>query len=357
MREARLRGGGWDAGRVTTHNSPIEPAATSWPTSEGTNASETELIAGAQRWIGAALDAWSEDDLAKVALMAPLAVELLGKASLWRENPVLLVQLAERHEASLFLLATRADLRAKGLKTIGLQVVLNRLIKLLGALPVPRERLDRLVDVRNGAVHVGSGDESRHVLLDCLAITGALLDRLGLDRQAFLGSHVRAADALASEYRNEISRTVAVKIAKARSRLTRLEEALGLEAFGKATDELEDQRWSLDPDDFVTGGAGVEAPCPECGSKGTLFGEVDVSMEVDYDVEPLGGRQYEGIAFGYSQAHLHPRCFVCTVCGLTLPGEQELGEAGLRSRSFEVSRQELGDFDLDEHIQALYCQD
>jgi hypothetical protein len=65
------------------------------------------LLTGAKRWIREALDAWTEDDHAKVALMAPMAVELLGKATLWRENPVLLVPLNERHEDSLFLLATR----------------------------------------------------------------------------------------------------------------------------------------------------------------------------------------------------------------------------------------------------------
>jgi hypothetical protein len=155
---------------------------------EAREVSETGLITGAQRWVCEALDAWSEDDQAKVALMAPMAVELLGKATLWRANPVLLVQLNDRHETSLFLLATRPDLAAKGIKTIGLQSVLGRLIKLLGNLPVAKERRDRLVDVRNGAVHVGSGDESRYVLLDCLAVVGVLLDRLGIERKSFFGS-------------------------------------------------------------------------------------------------------------------------------------------------------------------------
>jgi hypothetical protein len=146
---------------------------------------------------------------------------------------------------------------------------------------------------------------------------------------------------------------VAVKKAKARSRLTRLEEALGLDAFGKATDELEEQRWSLDPDDFVPGGAGVEVACPECGSKGRLFGDVDVTDEVDYDIEPMGGGQYDAIPIGYWQAHLRPSAFVCTVCNLSLVSTQELAEAGLTSRSFEVTREDLGDFDLDDHICAL----
>lgn len=46
-----------------------------------------------------------------------MGVELLGKATLWRENSVLLVQLNDRHEVSLFLLATRPDLATKGATT------------------------------------------------------------------------------------------------------------------------------------------------------------------------------------------------------------------------------------------------
>lgn len=316
------------------------------------------MITGARRWIREALEAWTEDDQAKVALVAPMAVELLGKAALWRENPVLLVPLHDRHEASLFLLATRPDLATKGVKTIGLQIVLNRLIKLLGDLPVVRDHRERMVDVRNGAVHVGAGDESRFVLLDCLAVVGVLLERLGIERKDFFGSHVGTVGALLDERRTEISRQVAAKMAKARARLTRLEAILGEAAFTKATDELEEQRWTLDPDDFATGGAGVEVNCPECGSKARLFGDVDVSAEVDYDVEPLGGGHYDAIAMPYWEVWLTPTTFFCMVCNLQLHGSQELAEAGLPSRRFDVSGDDLGpDFDPGEHARAMYGDD
>jgi hypothetical protein len=313
------------------------------------------LITGAERWMREALDAWTTDDQAKVALMAPMAVELLGKATLWRENPVLLVQLNDRHEVSLFLLATRPDLATKGVKTIGLQIVMNRLIKLLGDLPVVKDRRERMVDVRNGAVHVGAGEQSRFVLLDCLAVVGVLLERLGIKQKDFFGPHIDVVDALLDERKTEISRQVVTKMAKARARLTRLEETLGEAVFKKATDELEEQRWTLDPDDFVNGGGGVEVDCPECGSKARLFGDLDVSGEVDYDAEPLGGGQYETIAVPYWQLRLGPQTFFCMVCNLQLHGTQELAEAGLPSRYFDVSSEELGpDFDRDEHIRAMY---
>lgn len=322
--------------------------------------SETVLLARAERWIREALDAWTEDDEARVALMAPIAVELLGKAVLWRENPVLLVPLSDRHETSLFLLATRSDLAIKGVKTIGLQAVISRLIKLLGDLPVVKDRRERMVDVRNGTVHVGASDGSRYVLLDCLAVVGVLLERLGIERKDFFGSHVGTVDALLDERKTEVSRQVAVKMAKARVRLTRLEETLGEAVFRKATDELEEQRWTLDPYDFVTGGGGgVDVDCPECGSKARLFGDLDVRQEVDYDVEPLGGGRYDTIVDPYWQVGLHPETFFCMVCTLQLHGTQELAEAGLPSRYFDVeSEDDLGpDFDLGEYVRAMYGDD
>lgn len=325
----------------------------------GTRAtSETVLITGAKRWIGEALDAWTDDDHGKVAVMAPMAVELLGKATLWRENPVLLVQLNNNHEVSLFLLATQPDLATRGVKTIGLQIVLNRLIRLLGDLPVAKDRQARIVDVRNGAVHVGASGELRNVLLDCLAVIGVLLERLSIERPDFFGAHIGTVDALLDERKSEISRQVAVKMTKARARLTRLEEALGEAAFEKATNELEEQRWTLDADDFATGGAGVEVNCPECGSKARLFGDVDVEAEADFDVEPLGGGEYEAVPVPYWQVRLGPVTFFCMVCNLQLHGTQELAEAGLPSQYFDISSEDLGpDFDLDEHARAMYGDD
>ena len=81
-------------------------------------------------------------------------------------------------------------------------------------------------------------------------------------------------------------------------------------------------------------------------------------MEVDYDVEPLGGSQYEAIPVGYWQVRLGPEKFFCMVCNLQLHGSQELAEAGLPSQYFDVRSQDLGpDFDVDEHVRAMYWDD
>jgi hypothetical protein len=56
-------------------------------------------------------------------------------------------------------------------------------------------------------------------------------------------------------------------MARARARLARLEDALGEAAFATAMEELEGQRWTLDPDEFVIGGAGVDVACPDAGPR------------------------------------------------------------------------------------------
>ena len=57
---------------------------------------------------------WTEDDSAKVAGLAPLAVEHLGKAVLWKINPVLVVLLSQDAEQSRMSLATKPDLLTHG---------------------------------------------------------------------------------------------------------------------------------------------------------------------------------------------------------------------------------------------------
>jgi len=236
---------------------------------------------------------------------------------------------------------------------------MNRLVKLLGDLPVTKDRRERLVDVRNGAIHIGSGDESRYVLLDCLAVVGVLLERLDVERKDFFGSHIGTVDTLLDQRKTEASRTVEVKMTRARVRLTRLEETLGKAAFKKATDVLEEQRWSLDSNDFVAGGGGSDVGCPECGSKARLFGELEVHEDVDHDVESLGDGRYETVVRPYSWVSFRPETFFCTVCNLQLHGNQELVEAGLPSQSFDVSSgDDFGlDFDPDEYIRAIYWED
>ncbi|MEU7839976.1 hypothetical protein AB0B39_03295 [Micromonospora sp. NPDC049114] len=303
------------------------------------------------------MNAWTADDYGKVAVLAPLAVEHLGKAALWQKNPVLVVPLAPEHEASLLSLATQPDLASPKLRTIGLSIVLRRLDQLLGGgLPVEGKRRTRMVEVRNGAMHVGLPAESRNVLTDCLTVCDALLGYLGEDASAFYGDHRANVLTLLDEKRTEIGHRVAAKLARARRRLTELEERLGEEMFKETTSRLEGLAAdALVGEDFGDGLWGVDAVCPECGSGGKLFGHVDGEYEVDYDVEPLGNGQYDSFIVGGWALQLSPQTFACNVCKLTLHGPEELAEGKLPASRHEIHLSDLSDdFDPEYFAESQY---
>jgi hypothetical protein len=306
-----------------------------------------ELTSSSKKWLADAMKAWTEDDFAKVAVLAPLAVEHLGKAVLWKINPVLVVPLSQDSEQSLMGLATKPDLADPRLRTIGLSALLRRLDQVMGALPIDRKKCSRMVEVRNGAIHVGSPTSSRHVLLDSLALIKSLLENLDEDPKAFFGDHDWSVRKLLEQQRTEVGHKVAAKLARARLHLTDLEERLGETAFREVTDLLEEQAELLDPEDFGTNLYAIERPCPVCGSRGPLFGRVDAEAEPDWDVEPLGGGQYQVYAAGFEwKITLYPQVFTCNVCRLTLSGPEELGEAQISTAAEEVQADDLGeDFD------------
>ena len=312
---------------------------------------ERQLINSARRWLNDALDAWASDDYSKVAVVAPLAVEHLGKAVLWRTNPVLVVPLSADAEASLFSLATQPDLTSPRLRTVGLKILLSRLDQLLGGLPVEARKRNRMVDTRNGAMHVGTPTQSRHVLIDCLTLIGVFVDRLGLDQDKVYGEHLSSIAGLLDENRTEVGHRVAAKQARARQLLQSLKNRLSPTLFKETSDRLEEVAAdALDAYDFGKNAWGIDTACPVCGMKGRLFGHVEADPEVDYDIESLGGGEYDASPYiaGWT-IELSPEAFSCNVCRLTLHGPQELNEVGLPSAKHEIEMAALGEhFDPDD---------
>ena len=300
-----------------------------------------ELARSAARWIDEAMRAWANDDYSKVAAVAPLAVEHLGKAVLWEMNPVLLVPLTSDAEPSLIVLSTKPSLIAPKLRTVGMAVLLTRLEKVLGTLPVDTARRRRLVDSRNGAVHVGTGTASRHVLLDALLLCQTLLSHLDADEKSFFGDHHTAVLGLLDEKRTETGHRVGAKRAKARQHLTQLEQQLGAEAFQAACDTLAARVVEIEPTDYGLRFYGKMHDCPECGTEALLMGDVAVDFDVDWDVEPLGGGQYDAIPMSITILTLAPEAFTCPVCRLELRGLDELAEADMPTQPLEVSEADL----------------
>lgn len=290
-----------------------------------------------------------------------MAVELLGKAALWRLNPVLLVPLEPRQEAALVDLATDPSLESPSLRTIGLKVALARLTRVHGDLPVPIQRQDRLVHCRNGSLHVGtlpaSGDDgaevtARQVLADSLTLCEVFLIRLDRTMSDFYGDRLGVAQDILSEQRSEVEHRVARRVSQARERLEAWRDHVGDEGVWlTGVGELEGAApHTIRPEDFGPEMGAVSHNCPACDSDGRLLGRIDVEGDVDVEGGPDGPEYYS-----FWRIHFYPRAFACNVCKLRLSSAQELVAAGLSAEARELHEDDLGDdFSAAEWADGLY---
>ncbi|MEU2257704.1 hypothetical protein [Nocardia xishanensis] len=303
-----------------------------------------QLIDSASVWIAEALNAWSDDDYMKVGLLAPLAVEHLGKAVLWKKNPVLVVPLTSNAEASLLNLATAPNLADPKLRTVGLAELWTRLETVIGPISVARNRRNRMVEIRNGAMHVAVPTTSRHVLIDALTLCNQFLEWLKHDPEWFYGDHQANVKHLVAEGHSEVQHRVAAKLARARRNLTQLENRLSEAVFQETTERLEDDAIY---DLAVEAVWAVDRDCPECGRRGRLAGPIGLDTTI-YAGDPDGDH-----ASGW-KVTMSPDRFGCNVCRLMLDNVQELSAAGLPSW-LTIDPDDLGpDFDPDHEAERRY---
>ncbi len=306
------------------------------------------LLGSASKWAQASLGSWAEDDFAAVALLAPIAVEHLGKAALWELSPALLTPMAQNAEASLLALATAPDLNNPKLRTVGLGVLLERLSVVFPGLPADREIRQLLASVRNGSVHVGSARLTIEVLTDALTICGFLLDELQVTPLRFYGDHATLASELLDKRKSETGRRVAGKRARARSHVAMLLEKLGRDLFEETRVVLED---AFDPENYGASFVAVRRKCPVCESSGHLMGPLDVVAEAEMEEIPSTDGEPEYFAHGYWLLTLFAHQFRCRVCDFSLESPGELAEAELPVGRLEVQEYELGsDFDVEAYV-------
>lgn len=308
-----------------------------------------------------ALSAWVDEDFDRAASSAPMAVELLSKAVLWAVNPTLLVPLDVKQEAALVALATDPSLDSASLRTIGLKVALGRLTRVLGDLPVPGKRQDRLVECRNGSLHVGtlprSGENSaevvaRQVLADSLTLSNFLLPHVSSNPEVFQGDRVDLVAGLLKEQRTDVEHRVARLRTQAKERLDRWRDHVDdEEVWERAAADLETGAPAeFEPEDFGSEMGGVDQECPVCGWNGRLLGRVDVDGDVDVEGGPDGPTYHS-----YWVLTFYPRLFACNVCKLMLVDPQQLAAAGVATVEREVSEADLGDdFDAAAWADWLY---
>lgn len=322
---------------------------------------ESTLVHAATNRMSEALSAWVDADFDRAASSAPMAVELLGKAVLWKVNPTLLVPLEVKQEAALVVLATEPTLESPSLRTIGLRIALGRLTRVFGDLPVPSKRQDRLVECRNGSVHVGtlprSGENSaevvaRQVLADSLALCDFLLPHVSSSSEHFHGERVDLVAGLLQAQRTDVEHRVARLRTQASERLDRWREYFDdEEVWERAAAELEaGAEFEFAPEHFGSELGGLNQVCPVCGWSGRLLGRVDVDGDVDVEGGPDGPTYH-----GYWVLTFYPRLFACNVCKLMLTDAQQLAAAGLANTEREVSEADLGEeFDASAWAEWLY---
>lgn len=310
-----------------------------------------DLISAASAWAQDALAAVHDGTNHRAAVAGPMAVELLGKAVLWRTNPLLvLAPEVVKDSVSVVKIASGPDLRAPRMRTIYLADVLKKVAILLSGLPLDQAQQDRLCDVRNGGAHAGLPGPSRQVTEDSLSVLDVLIAHLGLDPDEFFGDFSGTAATLRASYRDAIDARVQLELVGAWVGLQTLKKSLGDGDF----EDLCDSRYAatddeLDPEEFGTGFYRTAHVCPACSGEGRLFGRVEVDDRVDFDHEKIGPGEYEAIPSVYWVPSLIPDAFACNVCKLVLRSAAELAAADLPDTGFEVSEDALGpDFNVAE---------
>ena len=159
--------------------------------------------------------------MAAAVSLAPIAVEHLGKAALWKRHPTLLTPLDRSQEASLVALALNGGVMESGrLRTIGLADVISRLSRVYPDIPVGKDDIRALIDARNGALHLGEipWQEAQETLSTALTLLSWMLPRTETSEVNFYRDLHGVAQDVLDKQATEIEKSVKAKIHLAKER-------------------------------------------------------------------------------------------------------------------------------------------
>lgn len=253
------------------------------------------------------------DDLLELldsATSAGVAVELIAKAAIARIEPALLAAPPTRSGTAvrsvLYLRGHREYVSGSPIdevSTITARTAIQTVLELHSGSTPPPKAVAHVLDVRNAAAHLGIVDKTKLVdAVNAMAVyVNQVLVALAEDTVAFWGPQVNELVlALLDKRSDELGRAVKELIARAGAEYNR--RYAGLESTGRAT--ILAAVSAIRPS---WGEDAVREPCPACEQEGWLV------IDVDQDVEPVGGGQYEaGPEYPYIAG------FECPVCGLSL---------------------------------------
>jgi len=290
----------------------------------------SRMISTASNHVGLAYQAQASRENSQFYLHAGVSIELLLKARLAAEHPVLI---ADSRNFSSMLELVRAtshdEMPSHTIRTITVTEAMERCRQVIPEISSLVDAVKSVLTMRNGAAHMGMAT-SKNVTGDLRAVSSLvdyLVQNLDQDRERFYGDFLNAVDAQLDESRADAERSAATAIAAARRRFfdrfsgmlpsPNLEEAIN---FSGWEDRYETQRHR----------------CPACGSEALLHGESYPEWTDKLDDD---GR----IETTELRVEFYSMGVECRLCGLELRG------AELRGLDIPDSFS-LSDFDPDDFL-------
>jgi hypothetical protein len=214
-------------------------------------------------------------------------------------------------------------------RTVGSREVFSRVQHILPGLDVPASPLYRLIDVRDGIIHLGflSDANTRESLTAFLRYSNALYDELGIPSDGRWGEHAGLVESLISQSLTEIEHEVERKISAAK--ISNHELMIKIPTTRREIVRYERQRSSYYTIALLTGEERIETiACPACAH--TVANCVG-STEIDFDADVETGEDGSEIIHPYARRLFRANRLVCGACELNLDNPDELKAAGLHT--------------------------
>jgi hypothetical protein len=280
------------------------------------------LWAKAKVFLNRAMDPGLERAFDEQALWASAALELLGKAALARQSPVLIAEPTE--DGANLLIATGLIEGTARFTAVSASTIFKRCQRAFR--PFSADAALKFANARNEYLH-GSSIGFMTVPPEAwwprywalAAVLVAALDReigdlVGLDRADVVDDYLR------QNTKNLEDR--------AETLLTRARQRLAQHRAGTLPARIQ-MEWQTSPDLTIGLAHNQPATCPACGEVGRLEGEDDSDADYEY------GRDNDGEPTAWATIHVPCEYFSCPNCRLVLDGYELISHVGL-PETFDV---------------------
>ena len=293
-----------------------------------------DLIASAAKYAQGTIDAYCASQNDRVFFMAGVSLEHLLKACLANRHPALILDLKPKDSwSSLHSILTNQQSQAKKLRTISLFEALERVNSLISSNAHLPDLLS-LIDLRNGAVHLGvSQPVEERILIAFLRQVYVCLNDLEIMDVEFWKSHLTIVQALLSEESNRVKREVMRKKSQSQLRFDQKTEGWTSEMKELASRNLMHPLFGMEP-----------YKCVVCNSNGQAYGDHDIQYNAETD-------DSGELVINDVWVQFRPEFFKCGSCGLHLDSVEELLEAGFSDEAI------VSNLDMNEVVEDINYRD